>query len=250
MRKYEVLALIPARGGSKSIPYKNIYPLLGKPLIAYTIAEAKAAKLVNRVIVSTDDEKITKAARKYGAEVPFARPKKYAGDKTPDLPVFRHAVRWLARHENYRPDIIVHLWPTSPLRFSEHIDEAVKLLINHPDADAVRSVSSPPQTPFKMWLINDARRPMVPLLAQSYPRIFSRPIKPYALPRQSLPAVFVQNGYLQAFWARTLLEKGSMFGDKVLPYVVPDDLYTEFDSLKDLKHAEYQLRRHGKHKKR
>lgn len=250
MRKHEILALIPARGGSKSIPYKNIYPLLGKPLVAYTIEAAKAAKLVNRVIVSTDDDKIAKVARKHGAEVPFMRPKKHARDRTPDLPVFQHAVRWLARHENYHPAIIVHLWPTSPLRFGEHIDKAIKLLMANPDADSVRSVSSPPQTPFKMWLVRGMRRPMMPLLARNYPRLFSRAIKPYALPRQSLPQVFVQNGYLQAFWTRTLLKKGSMFGDRVLPYVVTDDLYTEFDSLKDLKHAEWQLARHGKHKKR
>ena len=242
----EVLALIPARGGSKSIPYKNIYPIRGKPLIAYTIIEAKRAKLVSRVIVSTDDEKIVKVARRYGAEVPFLRPKRYAGDLTPDLPVFQHAIRWLWRHERYRPDIMVHLWPTSPLRFSKHIDEGVRMLVEHPEVNSVRSVSTPPQTPFKMWLVKGRARPMQPLLKMLYPRLFRRKIKPFALPRQALPRVFVQNGYFQMFWPKTLLEKVSMFGDRVLPFVVPDDLYTEFDSMKDLKHAEWQLARYRK----
>ncbi len=242
----KVLALIPARGGSKSIPHKNIYPIRGKPLIAYTIIEAKRAKLISRVIVSTDDERIAAVARRYGAEVPFLRPKRYAGDLTPDLPVFQHAIRWLWRHERYRPDVIVHLWPTSPLRFAGHIDQGINLLIAHPEADSVRSVSMPPQTPFKMWLTKGKTRPMEPLLQNRYPKLFRRRIKPYALPRQALPKVFVQNGYFQVFWTRTLIEQGSMFGDRVLPYIVPDDLYTEFDSMKDLKHAEWQIKRYRK----
>lgn len=242
----EVLALIPARGGSKSIPHKNIYPIRGKPLIAYTIIEAKKAKLVDRVIVSTDDEAIARVARRYGAETPFLRLKRYAGDHTPDLPVFQHAIRWLRTQERYRPDIVIHLWPTSSLRFAKHIDEGIRLLMKHPEADSVRSVSTPPQTPFKMWLLGGKTAPMQPLLQKLYPRLFKKRIKPYALPRQVLPKVYVQNGYFQMFWTKTLLKEGSMFGSRVLPYIVPDDLYTEFDSLKDLKHAEWQLARHGK----
>lgn len=245
-RRFEVLALIPARGGSKSIPYKNIYPIRGKPLIAYTIIEAKKAKLVDRVVVSTDDEKIANVARRYGAEVSFLRPKRLAGDRTPDLPVFQHAIRWLWLNERYRPDIVVHLWPTSPLRFAKHIDEGIRLLTSHPGADAVRSVSTTPQTPFKMWLLKGKANPMQPLLHTLYPKLFRRRIKPYALPRQSLPKVYVQNGYFQMFWTKILLQKGSMFGDLVLPFIVPDDLYTEFDSMKDLKHAEWQLAKYRK----
>jgi CMP-N-acetylneuraminic acid synthetase len=112
----EVLALIPARGGSKGIPRKNIRDFSGYPLIAWSIAAAKQSELVTRVIVSTDDEEIAAVARAWGAETPFLRPAEFAEDKTTDLPVFVHALAWLAENENYRPDVVVQLRPTSPIR--------------------------------------------------------------------------------------------------------------------------------------
>ncbi len=125
----EVLALIPARGGSKSIPRKNIRPFAGHPLIAYSIAAGLQAERVTRVIVSTDDEEIAAIARQYGAETPFLRPAEYSQDHTADLPVFQHALRWLAEQQNYHPEIVVQLRPTSPLRRVAHIDQAVTCLI-------------------------------------------------------------------------------------------------------------------------
>jgi len=123
----EVLALIPARGGSKSIPRKNILEFAGYPLIAYSIASALAAETVTRVVVSTDDDEISRISRHYGAETPFTRP--------------------------YQPEIIVQLRPTSPLRRVQHIDEAVYRLLERPGADSVRTVCVPFQNPFKMWRI-------------------------------------------------------------------------------------------------
>ena len=117
----EVLALIPARGGSKSIPRKNIRSFAGYPLIAYSIAAGRMAETVTRVVVSTDDEEIATVARQYGAEVPFLRPAAFSQDEIPDLPVFRHALEWLAEQEGYRPEIVVQLRPTSPLRRAWHI---------------------------------------------------------------------------------------------------------------------------------
>src|SRR3989344_749868 len=111
-----ILALIPARGGSKGVPGKNIRLLAGAPLIAHSIRAAQESNYIDRVIVSTDDEKIAEVARIYGAEVPFLRPKEFAQDLTPDYPVFEHCLQWLAANENYRPDIVVHLRPTGPLR--------------------------------------------------------------------------------------------------------------------------------------
>src|SRR5262245_22108602 len=111
-----VVAIVPARGGSKGIPRKNVREVGGHPLIAYSIAAGLASPLVSRVIVSTDNEEIASVARAYGAEVPFMRPAELAADDTPDLPVFIHALDWLARHENQSPAIVVHLRPTSPLR--------------------------------------------------------------------------------------------------------------------------------------
>ena len=116
----EILAIIPARGGSKSIPRKNIRPLAGHPLIAYSIAAGRQSRLVTRTIVSTDDEEIAAVARQYGAETPFLRPAEFAQDNTTDFPVFTHALGWLKEHEGYQPDIIVQLRPTSPIRPPEH----------------------------------------------------------------------------------------------------------------------------------
>ena len=129
-RDLKVLAIIPARGGSKSIPSKNIQKLGKLPLIAYTIEAAKNSKKVNRIIVSTDNKKIVKIAEKYGVEVPFLRPKKFSRDSSSTLDVVQHAIQSLQKVENYTPDIITILLPTSPFRSPNLIDESIKQLKN------------------------------------------------------------------------------------------------------------------------
>ena len=139
MTSNEVLAIIPARGGSKSIPRKNIRTFAGYPLIAYSIAAGLEAESISRVIVSTDDEEIAEIAKNYGAEIPFIRPEGLSRDDTPDLPVFQHALEWLKSNENYQPQIVVQLRPTSPFRRKEHINQAVWCLVERPEADSVRT---------------------------------------------------------------------------------------------------------------
>jgi N-acylneuraminate cytidylyltransferase len=229
----EVLALIPARGGSKSIPRKNIRPFGGHPLIAYSIAAGRAATTVTRVIVSTDDEQIAEISRQYGAETPFLRPAEYSQDHTPDLPVFQHALRWLAEHEDYQPQIVVQLRPTSPLRRVAHIDQAVYRLLENPQADAVRTVCVPFQNPFKMWRIAPDGF-MVPLMQTGHP-------EPYNLPRQELPDVYWQTGYVDAAWADTILEKNSMTGERILPLVIDPSEWIDIDSPDDWRRAERML---------
>src|SRR5512137_1517991 len=129
----QILALIPARGGSKSVPRKNIRPLAGHPLIAYSIAAALHSRHISRTIVSTDDEEIARIAQGLGAEAPFLRPLEYALDNTTDLPVFTHALSWLDENESYQPDIVVQLRPTSPLRPPDCVDRAVQILLDHPE---------------------------------------------------------------------------------------------------------------------
>src|SRR6185503_17134341 len=136
----ETLALVPARGGSKGIPRKNIRNFAGYPLIAWSIAAAKQASGVTRVIVSTDDEEIASVAREYGAETPFLRPSELAQDQTTDLPVFEHALDWLEKNEGYQPEIVIQLRPTSPIRPNDCVNSAVKILLEHEDADCVRGV--------------------------------------------------------------------------------------------------------------
>src|SRR5512135_2255165 len=133
----EVLAVVPARGGSKAIPRKNVRDFAGYPLLAYSIAAGLQARMVTRTIVSTDDDEIAAVAREYGAEVPFMRPAELAADDTTDLPVFQHALHWLETNESYRPDMVVQLRPTSPIRPRDCVESALQELVNHPDADSV-----------------------------------------------------------------------------------------------------------------
>jgi N-acylneuraminate cytidylyltransferase len=229
----EVLALIPARGGSKGIPRKNIRPFAGSPLIAYSIAAGLAAESVTRVLVSTDDHEIAAISRQYGAETPFLRPDALSQDNTPDLPVFQHALQWLEENEGYLPEIVVQLRPTSPLRRVWHIDQAVYQLLARPDADAIRSICIPFQNPFKMWQI-DPDGLMRPLIHTEYREA-------YNMPRQLLPEVYWQTGYVDAAWRDTFLEKDSMTGDHILPLVIPSTDWIDIDSPDDWRRAERLL---------
>jgi CMP-N-acetylneuraminic acid synthetase len=229
----EVLALIPARGGSKSIPRKNIRPFAGHPLIAYSIAAGLAARSVTRTIVSTDEKEIAAISRQYGAETPFLRPAEFSQDQTPDLPVFQHALRWLRENEGYQPEIVVQLRPTSPFRRVWHIDQAVASLLERPDADAVRTVCVPFQNPYKMWRIG-ADGVMQPLVQTEFHEA-------YNLPRQALPEVYWQTGYMDAAWARTILEKTSMTGERILPLIIDPSEWIDIDSPDDWRRAERLL---------
>jgi N-acylneuraminate cytidylyltransferase len=196
----EILALIPARGGSKSIPHKNIKPLAGIPLISYSIAAAKQSERVTRTIVSTDDEEIAHIARSFGAETPFLRPAEFAQDNSLDLPVFTHALRWLEEHEKYHPEIIVQLRPTSPLRPPDCVDAAIEILLDHPEADSVRGVIPSGQNPYKMWLVADQGN-MTPLLSlEGIP-------EPFNAPRQALPQTYWQTGHVDPSAAPRLLAR-------------------------------------------
>ena len=233
MQSTEILALIPARGGSKSIPRKNIRLFAGHPLIAYSIAAGLAAELVTRVVVSTDDDEIAQVSRQYGADLPFIRPAELARDETPDLPVFQHALQWLADNEGYKPEIVVQLRPTSPLRRVWHIDQAICRLLEQPQADAVRTVCVHFQNPFKMWQIGTDGF-MHPLMHTEY-------LEPYNMPRQALPEVFWQTGYVDAAWTDTILSRRSMTGERILPLVIDPGEWIDIDSPDDWRHAESLL---------
>ncbi len=234
----EVLAIIPARGGSKGIPRKNIRPFAGYPLIAYSIAAGLQAKTVSRVIVSTDDQDIAAVAREYGADTPFLRPAELAQDQSLDLPVFRHALAWLKEHEGYRPEVVVQLRPTSPIRPPACVDEAVRLLLAHPRADCVRGVVPAGQNPHKMWRIPRAGGPMEPLLAvRGIP-------EPYNAPRQVLPPVYWQTGHVDAIRSSTILRKDSMTGDRVYPLILDPRYTVDIDNLWDWARYEW-LVEHG-----
>ena len=217
MSRTEVMALIPARGGSKSVPRKNLLPVAGKPLIAYSILHAQACPSITRIVVSTDDDEIAEVARKFGAEVPFKRPAEAASDTATDLQVFQHALSWLAANEGYSPELVVHLRPTGPVREVSLIERAVALMLGSPEADALRSVGTAEQTPYKMWRIEGSfLRPLIQL--PGYPEAHS-------MPRQKLPTAYWQNGYVDIVRPRTVLELDSMVGQVVLPFVVEGKIH-------------------------
>jgi YrbI family 3-deoxy-D-manno-octulosonate 8-phosphate phosphatase len=230
----EVLAVVQARGGSKSLPRKNLRTLAGHPLIAYSITAGLTAQGVTRLIVSTDDSEIAAVSRNYGAEVPFLRPAELAQDETPDLPLFQHALRWLEDNEGYRPDIVVQLRPTSPLRPAHLIDEAIENLCADSEADCVRSVIIPSQNPYKMWRLHEVNGLLQPLLIGEFH-------EPYNMPRQHLPKVYWQTGHIDVIRYETIIVKKSLTGERVHPLVMDRTYCVDIDTEHDWMYAEWLL---------
>jgi N-acylneuraminate cytidylyltransferase len=223
----EILALIPARGGSKGIPRKNIRTFAGYPLVAWSIAAGLQATSVSRVIVSTDDEEIAAVAREYGAETPFMRPRELAQDRTTDLPVFQHALKCLEDIEAYKPRIVVQLRPTSPIRPMNCVDSAVRILVEHADADSVRGVVPAGQNPYKMWRFNGYEKPMKPLLE------VEGITEPYNAPRQILPPAYWQTGHIDVIRTSTITGKQSLTGNVVYPLVIDPRYTVDIDTPAD-----------------
>lgn len=245
----DVLAVIPARAGSKSVPHKNIREIGGKPMLAHSIDHALASRYINRVIVSTDSEEYAAIAKEYGAEVPFLRPAEYATDTALDYDVFYHALTWLADNEAYKPDIVVQLRPTYPIRNVEDIDNMIKMLIDNPKADSVRSMSRAQEIPYKMWLQDESKKDKEELEEEKLSRtgtgMAMGRVKPlmtdipecYNMPRQELPVAYYQNACIDIFRPNVVLYKGSMSGDYILGYEMKEnyDIDTEEDFEKAIK---------------
>lgn len=233
--KKNIFGVITARGGSKSIPGKNIKPLLGKPLIWYTIEAARKAGVFNRLIISTDDEKIAEIAKSYGCEAPFIRPKELAGDKTPHLPVIQHAVQFLKEKENYEPDYTMILQPTSPLRQPFHIKEAIDL-ISGEKADSLVSVSLVPKHFHPDWqFVKDASNRL---------KIFTGgEIKNITRRRQDLSDTYFKNGAIFLFKTELLFASTpSIYGDDVLAYVMDEKYNINIDLPEEWGLAEKALK--------
>lgn len=211
----KVLAIIPARGTSKGVPRKNIKLLAGKPLIAYAIEEAKKSDYIDRIIVLTEDNEIAEIARKYGAEIPFMEPDKLAKEED-DVIYLRYAVEQMGKKCNFRPEIIVLLRATSPLRKVEHINAAIEKL-EKTNADGVRTVCVSPAHPHKMWKIEAGR-----LFPLQKTEIWVKGGSD--IPRQKLPKVYWQNGAVDVFKSKNLLKYNYLFGEGMdIKSVVMDD---------------------------
>ncbi len=226
-----VLALIPARSGSKGVPDKNVRPLGGQPLIAWSIAAATRSQTIDRVIVSTDSDAYGRIAIKHGAEVPFLRPSELAADGSRDLEFILHALDWLD-DRGEEPDLIVHLRPTTPFRTPTHLDAAVEMMATgststglHPTA--VRSVHEMSTTAYKSMEIDGGILRQIGAGTTALDRAND--------PRQDFPVTYLANGYVDVLSTNFIRGNGLLHGDRVVPFVtglaLEVDVATDFDLL-------------------
>lgn len=229
-----VLGIIPARGGSKGFPGKNLAPLGGRPLICHTIEAALASGALARVLVSTDCPDIARTARDHGAETPFLRPAELAQDDTPAIDVIRHALSWLAGNEGWQASAAIYLQPTSPLRGASRIRQAVELLCGS-EADAVVSVTQVPHR-FHPWSVMErcgdgSLRPFTPAGAD-------------VLRRQDKPKLFARNGpALLAMTAKAAQSFDYPYAGKTLALEMDEAESVDIDGAEDLALAEWLLQR-------
>jgi len=224
-----ITALIPARGGSKTIPDKNILPLGEFPLIAYTIAAAKLSKLISKIVVTTDSEKIASISKKYGAEVPFLRPAKISQDTSTDIEFFQHFIDFYREKNVAISDYIVHLRPTTPLRDVSIMDDGIQRILDTPSAQSLRSVHRTSLTPHKIFSLEEG------YLNGYFPEY---PIQEYYnLPRQHFPPSYIPNGYVDVVRVSTI-KTNVLHGKNMLGFVtekVPDlDEYSDYEYAKNV----------------
>jgi CMP-N,N'-diacetyllegionaminic acid synthase len=224
--KYKVICVIPARGGSKGVPRKNIKPLAGKPLIAYTVEQSLQSKYIDRTIVSTEDREIADISRQYGAEVPFMRPDDLAGDQVATVDVLLHTIKWLEEEDKYNFDILVLLHTTTPLRAAKDIDSCIKML-NALKADNVFSVTEAHRNPY-FNMVEVDKQGTVKLVKEG---AFST--------RQSAPKVYDLNASIYVWWKDILKKEKKVFlaGSKI--YVMPKERSVDIDDDFDFRIAEY-----------
>lgn len=230
MKNRNILAIIPARCGSKSVPNKNIRLLNGKPMLAYSIEHALQSKLINRVILSTDSIEYAEIGRDYGAEVPFIRPAEYATDSALDIDVFFHCLNYLKETEDYEADIVVQLRPTYPVRKVDDIDTMIELLIQNKDADSVRSMSLAKEIPYKMWK-KGRDGTILPVICDLH--------ECYNMPRQELPTAYYQNACIDVVRGDVILRRKSMSGNTILGYEMKDNF--DIDTEEELQIATKRL---------
>jgi CMP-N,N'-diacetyllegionaminic acid synthase len=223
----EILCIIPARSGSKGIVNKNIIDFKGKPLLAWSIEQAKTCEYKMKIVVSTDSQEYADIAIKYGAEVPFLRPSEISADLSTDFEFMNHCVNWLKKNENYTSDIILQLRPTSPTRKIEDINKALEIFINNRDNfDSLRSVIPFEKSPFKMYALNNHK--LVPLFNE-----INNIQEPYNQARQILPQCYLHNGYIDILNTK-ILNENTISGKNILPFIMDENNNMDIDNISDL----------------
>lgn len=231
IKKGSIYAIIPARGGSKGVPGKNIRCLKGYPLIAYSIAICKMSSKIDRTIISTDSGQIAETARKYGGEIPFYRPIEYAKDMSGDIEFVNHALNWFADNEGCLPEYIVHVRPTTPLRRRDIFDSAIETMISNKEATSMRSAHKAPESPFKWFLKTE----------EGYLKGLRENISNEKANegRQKFPVVYIPDGYIDIIKTEYVIQNGILHGEKMLGFESP--MCTEVDTEEELKQIEYQI---------
>jgi N-acylneuraminate cytidylyltransferase len=224
----KILGIIPARGGSKGIPGKNIRLLNGKPLIYYTVEAARASELIDRLILTTDSPEIAEIGKSLGVDVPFLRPPELAQDDTPMLPVLEHAIQHV-ESGGWQPEIIVLLQPTAPLRRGEHIRLAVNMLMES-KCDSVVSVVEVPRHYVPDFVLKIEEGKLKPFLDA-----------PLATRRQDARPAFSRDGTIYVFWRDMFFEKHTIYGDDCRPILIPDHESCNLDTMMDWQEAERML---------
>ena len=232
--KENVLAIIPARSGSKGVPGKNIALLGGHPLIAFSIAAAKLAG-IERVLVSTDSEEYASVAMRYKAEIPFMRPAEISSDQSTDFEFIRHAMDWMIQNENSAPEYWLHLRPTTPLRDPQILKNALEMIQQNPEASSLRSGHEAPQSPFK-WFLKDDEGFFKGLRENLTPEKVN-------LPRQTFNKVYIPNGYADIVRSSHVLHNTTLHGKKMLVFESPQ--CAEIDTKEDFEYLAYQFRTNG-----
>lgn len=233
MKEKNIVAIIPARGGSKGVPGKNIKLLAGYPLIAYSIIACKLTKNIRRVIISTDSKEIADMSIHYGAEVPFMRPTEISQDQSTDMEFVLHALNWFKENENKEPEYLAHIRPTTPLREPVLIDRAIDKICSIPVSTGLRSVHEITESPYKMFSIKDD------YLTGLYPDD-PRP-EYYNLPRQNFPPVYKPNGYVDIIKSNTVRNEDSLHGLKMLAFITPTAV--EVDSKEEFQYLEFEIKK-------
>jgi len=221
--KKRIIAIIPARGNSKGIPRKNIINVLGKPLIYYTIKEAKKSKLISDLIVSTDSKEIAKISKKFGANVPFLRPKHLATDYAETLPVIKHGIKFMEKLKKCKYDYVILLQVTCPLRNSLDIDNSLKKLMQSKSNSITSIVDVGANHPYRMKIIKNNK--LYNFVNQGFENM---------KPRQKLKKIYIRNGSIYASTRTTIMKRNSLVSKKNLPYVMPKERSINIDSFDDL----------------
>jgi CMP-N,N'-diacetyllegionaminic acid synthase len=225
-KDHVVVCVIPARGGSKGLPGKNIKMFCGKPLIAHTIEQAKQSKYIDRIIVSTEAEEIAQISLEYGAEVPFMRPMELAGDSSSTVDVLLHAINWLEDVDQYAFDILLLLHTTTPLRSVEDINEIISLMVEE-NADNVFSVAEAHRNPY-FNMVEEGSDGFVRLVKEGS---FST--------RQAAPKVYDMNAAIYVWWKNVLRDEKKIFFKKTKIYVMPKERSMDIDDDLDFRIAEF-----------